>query len=243
MLNITESEWNGFQRLDFPFEGRNAIVVFADAPKEGNPWIMRTEYFGAFPAFDIVMLKRGYHLAYVSNMHRWGDPSDIEIKAHFCALLEQEYGFCAKCLPEGLSCGGMFATYFASAHPERVAALYIDAPVMNFLSCPCGVGDATNELYKEFHAATGKTVSELINYRNHPIDHAPKLLQANLPIMIVSGDCDTVVPYHENGAHLTDYYRKNGGTVHEIIKPGCDHHPHGLEDVTPLIEFTEKYYM
>ena len=71
MSDIPESKWNEFRRIDFSFEGRNAIVVFAHTPKEGNPWIMRTEYFGAFPAFDIAMLKRGYHLAYVSNMHRW----------------------------------------------------------------------------------------------------------------------------------------------------------------------------
>lgn len=243
MQNIQESIWNGYRRLDFPFEERNAIVVFADTPKKGNPWIFRTEYFGAFPKFDIEMLGRGYHVAYVSTIHRWGDPSDIEIKAHFCDFLEKEYGFCAKCLPEGLSCGGMFATYFGAAYPEKVAALYLDAPVMNFLSCPCGIGDATAHLYEEFVTATGKTVGDLINYRNHPIDHAKDLLDAKLPIMIVAGDSDQVVPYHENGAVLTEYYRANGGTIVEIVKAGCDHHPHGLDDVTPLIEFTEKYYM
>ena len=29
---------------------------------------------------------------------------------------------------------------------------------------------------------------------------------------------------------------------YEIIKQGCDHHPHGLEDCTPLIAFAKKYY-
>ncbi len=243
MSNTPQTLWNGFRRIDFPFEERNAIVVFADSPKENNPWIFRTEYFGAFPAFDIEMLGRGYHVAYVSNEHRWGDPVDIEIKAHFCAFLEKEYGFCAKCLPEGLSCGGMFATYFASAHPERVAALYLDAPVMNFLSCPCGIGDATDHLYPEFYEATGMTPSDLINYRNHPIDHAKRLLDAKLPIAVVAGDSDTVVPYHENGAALVKYYRENGGTVLEIIKQGCDHHPHGPENSAPLVEFVQTYYL
>lgn len=235
--------WNGFRRIDFPFEERNATVVFSDHPKAENPWIFRTEYFCPFPDFDLAMLKRGYHLAYVSNLHRWYDPIDTEIKAHFCAFLESEYAFCSKCLPEGLSCGGMFAVYFAAAHPERVAALYLDAPVLNLLSCPCGIGEGNGELYEEYVCTTGKTISDLINDRNHPIDHVNELLHAKIPVFVVGGDSDQIVPYAENGAVLAELYRKGGGTVFERVKPGCDHHPHGLDDPTPLIEFAKTYYM
>ena len=37
-------------------------------------------------------------------------------------------------------------------------------------------------------------------------------------------------------------YIKSGKTIFEILKKGCDHHPHGLQDNTPLIEFALKYY-
>ena len=67
------------------------------------------------------------------------------------------------------------------------------------------------------------------------------LLKANLPIIMVYGDSDDIVPYHENGALLEKYYRENGGTIVTIGKAGCGHHPHGLEDNTPIIEFVEKY--
>ena len=69
----------------------------------------------------------------------------------------------------------------------------------------------------------------------------PLLLENNIPIFIVYGDSDTVVPYCENGAILENFYRENGGTVIAIGKEGCGHHPHGLMDNTPIIEFVEKY--
>ena len=59
---------------------------------------------------------------------------------------------------------------------------------------------------------------------------------------MVYGDSDPVVPYDENGKYLEEFYRANGGDIVTICKPGCAHHPHGLEDQTPLVDFIEKRY-
>ena len=69
----------------------------------------------------------------------------------------------------------------------------------------------------------------------------PLLLKSRIPIMLVYGDSDDVVPYEENGALLERYYKENGGELVAIGKAGCGHHPHGLEDNSPIIEFMEKY--
>ena len=141
-----------------------------------------------------------------------------------------------------MSCGGLIASKFAAKYPECVSALYLDAPVMNLLSCPAGLGKANNEMLSEFIEATGMDLSQLICYREHPIDKMHLLLENNLPIMLVYGDSDDIVPYVENGAILEKYYRENGGTIIAIGKEGCGHHPHGLpDDCTPIIEFVEKY--
>ena len=93
----------------------------------------------------------------------------------------------------------------------------------------------------EFVAATGLDLPKLICYREHPIDKMHILLENKIPVILVYGEEDDTVPYVENGAHLERYYRENGGTIVTIGKPGCGHHPHGLEDTTPIIEFVEKY--
>lgn len=112
---------------------------------------------------------------------------------------------------------------------------------MNLLSCPAGLGIAHSEMLPEFENATGISMSELICSREHPIDKMHILLENKIPIVLVYGDLDGTVPYEENGAILEKFYRKNGGIIEAIGKDGCGHHPHGLDDNTPIIEFVEKY--
>ena len=39
-----------------------------------------------------------------------------------------------------MSCGGLCAINFAAKYPDLVSVLYLDAPVVNLLSCPMGFG-------------------------------------------------------------------------------------------------------
>lgn len=241
-MEYTQGMWYGHPCLEFEFQGRQARLACPKTPCEGHKWLLKTEYFSAFPTLELAMLKRGYHVAYVQNQTRWHHPSDDAVKEAFCAFLHEEFKLHKRCLPIGMSCGGLQAVYFAAAHPERVVGLYLDAPVLNFLSCPAGVGVAGSDMMEEFVSATGFTLQDLINYRNHPIDHIETLLQHKLPIFLVAGDSDTVVPFEENGKVLYDRYRQQGGTIQLVLKPGCGHHPHSLDDITPLVEFVERIY-
>ena len=237
---MEKSLWNGFERIDFMFEGREAIIVFPKASNKEKNWLLKTEYFGAFPEFQIQMLHRGWHLAFLKNITRWCLEEDLDLKKRFCDFLIKEYGLYKKCIPVGMSCGGLIATKFAAKYPECVSCLYLDAPVMNLLSCPGGVGKAGDNMMAEFTDATGMTLSELISYRENPIDKMHLLLKNNIPVIMVYGDSDDVVPYCENGAILEDYYVKNGANIVVIRKENCGHHPHGLQDNTPIIEFVEE---
>ena len=236
-----ETIWNGFKQIIFLFEDREATIVFPERPNENKNWMLKTEYFGAFPDFEIEMLKRGWHLAYIKNVTRWCLDEDLDLKKRFAEYLHEQYGLYHKCVPVGMSCGGMIACKLAAKYPNLISALYLDAPVMNLLSCPADIGIAKSGLLQEFIDATGITLSELTYYREHPIDKIPLLLKNNIPIMLVYGDSDNVVPYHENGAILEKYYRENGGMIEAIGKANCGHHPHGLDDNTPIIKFVEKY--
>ena len=240
---MIESVWNGFKRIDFTFEGREAILVFPQSVNENKNWLLKTEYFGAFPQFEIEMLKKGWHLAYIKNVTRWCLDEDLDLKKHFCCYMSEKYGLYKKCVPVGMSCGGLIGSKFSAKYPECVSAIYLDAPVMNLLSCPADLGKANGGMFPEFAKATGINLSQLISYREHPIDKMHLLLKNNIPVILVYGDSDDIVPYEENGAILEKYYRENGGVIVTIGKANCGHHPHGLEDNTPIIEFVEKYCM
>lgn len=241
-MNITESTWNGFKRLDFKFEDRDCILICPENAVQGNKWLYKTEYFDAFPTFEIEMLKKGYHVAHMNNKTRMCPEEDTDARPRFCEFLSREFGLCKKCALVGMSCGGMQAVYFAAKYPQYVACAYLDAPVMNYLSWPFALGIGENNCSQEFTDNMGLTLSQMLNFRNHPIDQKENLLKSGVPIFLVSGDSDKTVPFCENGKLLWDYYKSKGAHIDVIVKPGCDHHPHGLEDNTPLVEFIKKYY-
>ena len=237
---MTETIWNGYKRIDFTFEGRDAILVFPKNANANKSWLFKTEYFEAFPTLELEMLSRGWHLGFIKNVTRWCIDEDLDLKRRFAEYLSSEYGLAQKCVPVGMSCGGLIAVKLAARHPDIISALYLDAPVMNLLSCPGAVGVGNSTFFDEFYAATKISMSELISYREHPIDKMHLLYENDIPIVLVYGDSDELVPFSENGALLLDYYNKRGGNILAIGKAGCGHHPHGLPDSTEIADYIEK---
>ncbi len=241
-MKYNETEFFGFKQIIFEFDNKKATLVFPKNPREDKKWCFKTEYFDAFPNFQIEMLEKGYYIAHVQNETRWCLETDTERQAKFARFLHEEFGLFEKFMTIGMSCGGMQSVYLAGKYPELVAAIYIDAPVINFLSCPCGICGSNNYAYDEFTNATGLTIKDLIGYRKHPQDYIPKLIENKIPMFLIAGDSDSIVHFEENGIHLVNAYKNAGLEFSFVLKEGCNHHPHGLDDNTPLLEFAEKYY-
>jgi len=67
-------------------------------------------------------------------------------------------------------------------------------------------------------------------YKGNPIDSLEPLAKAQVPVLLVVGDADDVVPVAENSAIVEERYKKLGGPITVIHKPGVGHHPHSLKD-------------
>ncbi len=236
---------NEFKKISFAFEDRDAILILPNDDVKTNRLMLKTEYFGAFPALEKALLRKGYHLAYLKNRTRLGTDIDTDAKARFIKYLHETYGTREKCVPIGMSCGGMQAVHFAAKYPEMVSVLYLDAPVMNLFSWPFGFGECqvkTGEAErKEVLSALGLTLSEFLSFREHPMDRIPTLITNKTPAILVYGDSDSVVPYKENGFLLEKVYKEAKLPLFTFPKKGCDHHPHGpwkqdFETVIALIE-------
>lgn len=232
--------WNGFECVEFEFENHSATVVVPKFTRNGTALAVKTEYFNAFPETEIMLLEKGFYVCYIDNDNRWGVDNDLDRKARFIRFTAEKYGLAEKCVPVGMSCGGLIAIKLAAKYPELVSCLYLDAPVLNYMSCPCGfgkgkpLGDSNNEI---LNALNLSTLGELMVYREMPVDKLPELVKAEIPAILVAGDSDTVVPYDENGIFFERAYKDAGIDIEVHIKTGCDHHPHGLDDPTPVVEF------
>ncbi|MBL9174913.1 MAG: alpha/beta hydrolase [Verrucomicrobiales bacterium] len=234
------SDWNGFERHDLEVEGRTATVVVPREAAPGRPWLWHGEFFGHKPAPDIALLGRGFHVVYLSVPDQLGAPSAVAAWSRLHQELTQRYGLSAKAALCGLSRGGLYCFNWAVANPTRTACIYADAAVCDFKSWPGGLGKGKGsprdwQLVKERYGFSSDEAAKA--YAGNPVDSLAPLAEARVPLLLVFGDADDVVPWDENSGVIAERYPKLGGSVQLIRKPGVGHHPHGLEDSTPIIEF------
>jgi len=143
---------------------------------------------------------------------------------------------------EGLSRGGLFALNWGIKHPDRTKAIYLDAPVCDFNSWPGGKGrgEGSSSDWEECLRVYGLTEESVSHFAFMPIDNLNAMAEENIPIIVVAGDSDKIVPMEENTCLLEERYRAMGGRVQVIVKQGVGHHPHGLDDPSPIIDFIER---
>jgi pimeloyl-ACP methyl ester carboxylesterase len=235
----TRSEWYGFAMDEWTLNDRACLLVRPQIPAQSQPWIWRTEFFGHEPQADIALLERGFYLAYIDVQNMYGAPIAMRHMSAFHQHLIREYSLSKRVVLEGFSRGGLFALNWAIAHPDKVACLYLDAPVCNFQSWPAGMGTGAGSLedWEKCKAVYGVTQEQAVEYADGPLDNLQPLAQARIPILCVCGAADTVVPMEENTNVLEERYRALGGLIQVLAKPGCEHHPHSLKDPTPIVKF------
>jgi pimeloyl-ACP methyl ester carboxylesterase len=242
------TNWQGFARHDFAFNGTTATVVVPKTALPGKPWAWRGEFFGAFANADVELVKHGFHLAYLRVPDLFGSPKAVTNWNAFHAELTTNYGLAKKPALIGMSRGGLYCFNWAAANPDKVACIWADAAVCDFKSWPGGAlkhlgkgkGSAA-EWQKLLKAYEFKSDADAIAYRGNPVDNLAPLAKAKIPVLLVYGDADDVVPHDENSLVLAERYRALGGPVTTIPKPGIGHHPHGLTDPTPIVEFIVKH--
>ena len=230
---VTPSDWFGCLRLDFVVAGRPALLIVPATPAPGKPWIWRTEWFGHFPQADLALVARGWHVGYMNAKDMYGDPAAMKLLDAYYPHVRKEYGLAPKVVVEGFSRGGLYAWNFAATWPERVAALYLDAPALDLLSWP----GRKSRHWAECLAGYGVTDAQFEAAKVNPIDRIEPVARAGIPIFGVSGDADESVPYAANLGLLVTRYRAAGGVIEVVIKPGGKHHPHSLADPQPIVDF------
>lgn len=223
--------WRGFKCENFVFENKKAIIVFPNKTEPNKNWMLKTEYWDAFPQTEIEMLKHGFHLAYIENESRFATFADCERKNRFVNFISSKYKLRDKCVPVGYSCGGAHAVNFAGYFPNAVACLFIDAPVLNFCDYPGRLGCSGYEdvWQNEFILAyPNVTRAKLLNFDAHPINRVDSLKKNKIPVIMLYGTEDKTVDYNLNGKLLELEYADCQSLLTVIPRNLQGHHPHGF---------------
>lgn len=236
-IEAKQSVWNGYDRYDFTYDTRRCIVVIPEEPAGHRPWIWRARFFGHEPQTDLALLERGFHLVYMDVANLFGSPIAVNHWNAFYHYLTEHHGFHPRVALEGMSRGGLIVYNWASSNPEKVACIYADNPVCDFKSWPAGRGKGKKHQpsWKACLKAYGLTEKQALAYAHNPIDNLEPLARCVVPVLHVCGTADSVVPISENTDIIERRYKKLGGKITVIRKPGVGHHPHSLEDPKPIV--------
>jgi len=237
-------EWNGFAKHELMIAGKPVTIVEPKNAAAGRPWVWHGEFFGHKPAPDIALLGKGFHIVYMKINDMLGCPAAVALWNQCHSELTTHYGLSQKPSLVGLSRGGLYCYNWAAANPNKVSCIYADAPVCDFKSWPGGKGkgkgDPKNWAFV-LKLWDFKDEAAALAYKGNPVDNLAPLAKSQVPLLHVFGDADDVVPWEENTGLIESRYKALGCSITLIRKPGIGHHPHGLEDSTPIVEFIMKH--
>lgn len=239
-LPLVFSDWHGFRKYDFRLGDSACSVVAPEKAAAGNPWIWRARFFGHEPQTDIALLNRGFHVAYCDVADLFGSPTAVARWDAFYDYAVNDLGFSEKVTLEGMSRGGLIVFNWAYANPEKVHCIYADAPVCDFKSWPGGkgTGDGHAASWNLCMTAYGfQDEVEALAYKKNPVNRAEALAKAKIPVLMVYGKTDVVVPPAENCERFAEQYKRAGGPIRMIGKANNGHHPHSLKDPFPIVEY------
>lgn len=237
--HYTLSSFYGYDCADFSFEGRAAKIVKPRVTDSRKRWIWRARFWGHEPQTDIALLDRGFHLVYCDVAELFGNKEAVSLWNKFYSFLHNA-GLHQKVVLEGMSRGGVYIYNWAAENPNKVAAVYADAPVLDMKSWPGGKGNGPGsssdwEIFKKMYGF--RSEQETKNFNNNPLDKIKQIVNGRYPMLHVVGDDDEVVPVDENTTPFEKKILEAGGQIRVMHKPGIKHHPHSLPNPQPIVDF------
>ena len=175
----------------------------------------------------------GIAVAGVDVGEAYGSPKS---HAAFDALyreLTEKRGFGAKPCLFGRSRGGLWTSSWAIANPSRVAGLIGIYPVYDFRTYP-GIAKAA----PAYELTPDQLTARAAEF--NPIERIAVLAKAKVPVALIHGDVDKVVPLKENSAELVRRYQAEGAgdLVKLIVLEGQGHNFfEGFFHSQPLVDF------
>ena len=235
--------WQGYSRVNFSLDGRKCFIVEPENKSGSGLWIWRARFFGHEPQLDLALLERGYHLAFCDVSNLYGNDEAVQRWDTFYEFATREFQLDRRVVLEGMSRGGLIIYNWAAANPDKVAAIYADAPVLDIRSWPGGMGKGKKSAgdWSRCLAAYNLTEESTRHFDGNPFDRLAPLASAGIPLIHVVGMADDVVPVSENTDILAARYQKLGGRIQVIRKKGVGHHPHSLRNPELILNFLDRF--
>jgi predicted esterase len=207
----------------FEIDRHKAFLYAAPKPAAGKPWLWYAPTLGGVSLFGRKMyfeafMKAGISIAGYDLGEVRGSPAST---AKFTLFYDEmvKRGYSTKPILLGQSRGGMMTLAWAFRNPEKVRAWVGIYPVCNLASWP--LKNSKAQTLADFAMTEEELVAKLSEF--NPVDHLKGLIENKVPMFVVHGDSDVVVPYEVNTGLLKERYAAGGGQISVKVIPGEGH--------------------
>ncbi len=184
--------------------------AFVLLPKEElrrkpQPWIMYAPTLNGLPDshekwMHEQFLAAGIAVAGIDVGEGYGSPKSRELLSALYKELVEKRGYASRACMLGRSRGGLWVTSWATENPEKVAGIAGIYPVFDLRTYP-GIGNAA----PAFGLSAAELEARLLEH--NPIEKVGVLAKAKVPVLLIHGDEDKVVPLKENSAEFVSRYK------------------------------------
>ena len=224
----------------FLVEGRPAFIMWPveSKRKTPQPWVFYAPTLAGYPDqhekwMHEQFLAAGVAVAGIDVGEAYGAPASRKLFDSFYDQMTNKRGLARKPCLLGRSRGGLWVSSWACDHPDRFSGLAGIYPVFDFRTYPgvakasVSYGVSADELEKEMD-------------RFNPIARVAVLGKGKLPVFIIHGDEDKVVPIKENSQALLEAYQIAGAAESitlEVVKGQGHNFWEGFFRSQALIDF------
>lgn len=220
---------------EYEFNGYKAYVTVPENPN--GKWIWKAEYRTAFNKAELALIEQGYTHVYYEVRFQYGCPKVQRLMHKFHLDVIERFNLQKKCILIGMSVGGLYSFNYTLAYPEYVEKVYLDAPALDIYDVYSRFTGEDVQYYDKMLECYGLTRETVKDFKDFPIYNLKEFFDHNIPVLLVAGDADPVCRPEKNYQLMLRYCEENNIPITVHIKHGCGHHPHGLEDITPILNF------
>lgn len=210
---------------NFTVAGRPAFIYLPPPEKRTTPqpWIFYGPTLAPYPDngerwMHEQFVAAGIAVAGVDVGEAYGSPKSHVVFDELYRELTEKRNFGAKPCLFGRSRGGLWTSSWAITNPSRIAGIIGIYPVYDFRTYP-GIARAAGAYELTPEQLTARAAEF------NPIERIAVLAKARVPVTLIHGDVDKVVPLKENSAELLRRYTEAGAgdLVKLIVVEGQGH--------------------
>ena len=212
-----------YEPVEFLVGTSKCFVLDANSSNQNKRWVWYAPTLPAHPDpshswYIDKLLEKGISFAGCDQGEVRGSPKSVDRFTKFYNEMVDR-GYSKKPVLLGQSRGGLMMLSRAVKNPTKVKAFAGIYPVLNLRSWPMTRNLSSTLADFEMDQDTFLKTVDLHN----PIHQLEGLAQAKVPLFMVHGDSDRIVPLEENTEIVINRYTKLGGEAKVKVVPGKGH--------------------